>query len=103
MKHWSLVVKGLENFSEYEVYLLDKSLMKLYDLRKPNNIEVKKNTSGKEYTLIIGTEEYISQKKIQLNSLQNIFCIRTIPNPFNRTTIIMFSLPQQSKISLNVL
>ena len=96
-----LTVKGLENFSEYQVYLLDKSQLKLYDLRKTDNIEVKKNVPGKEYTLIIGTEEYIHKKKSSLIPLEYVL-YQNFPNPFNPKTSIIFSVPQQSKISLYI-
>ncbi|HCY75161.1 MAG TPA: hypothetical protein DHV28_04515 [Ignavibacteriales bacterium] len=96
-----LDTKGAENFSEYEVYLLDKGLMKLYDLRNQNKIEIQKKTSGKEYILYIGTEEYIDQKKSNLIPLEYIL-YQNYPNPFNPKTNIMFALPQQGKVSLMI-
>ena len=96
-----LVAKGIENFSEYEAYLLDKSLMKLYDLRNQNKIEIQKKTSGKEYILYIGTEEYIDQKKASLIPLEYVL-YQNYPNPFNPKTNIMFALPQQGKVSLMI-
>ena len=96
-----LVAKGLENFSEYEAYLLDKSLMKLYDLRNQKKIEIQKKTFGKEYILYIGTEEYIDQKKASLIPLDYVL-YQNYPNPFNPKTNIMFALPQQGKVSLMI-
>ena len=96
-----LVIEGLENFSEYEEYLLDKSLMILYDLRKQSNIDVPKNISGKEYVLYIGTEEYINQKKANLIPSEYVL-YQNYPNPFNTRTQIMFAMPQRGKVSLMV-
>ncbi len=96
-----LVAKGIENFSEYEAYLLNKSLMKLYDLRNQNKIEIQKKTSGKEYILYIGTKEYINQKKASLIPLDYVL-YQNYPNPFNPKTQIMFALPQQGKVSLMI-
>ncbi|MDP2364262.1 MAG: FG-GAP-like repeat-containing protein, partial [Ignavibacteria bacterium] len=96
-----LVTNGEENFSEYEIYLLDKRLMKLYNLRDQNKITIKKNTPGKEYSLFIGTEEYILQKKSRLLPIEYLL-YQNYPNPFNPNTTILFALPQQSNVSLKI-
>ncbi|MCG6912832.1 T9SS type A sorting domain-containing protein, partial [bacterium BMS3Abin03] len=98
-KTLKLATEGLENFSGYEVYLLDKDLVKIYDLRKQNKIEVPKNISGKEYELYIGTEEYISEKKDNLIPFEYAL-YQNFPNPFNAETQIMFAMPRQGKVSL---
>ncbi len=96
-----LAANGIENFSGYEAYLLNKSLMKLYDLKNQNNIVIQKKTSEKEYVLYIGTEEYIAQKKASLIPLEFVL-YQNYPNPFNPKTKIMFALPQQGKVSLTI-
>ncbi len=96
-----LVATGIENFNEFEIYLLDKSLMKLYDLRNQKKIEIQKKTSGKEYLLYVGTEEYIEHKKASLIPLDYVL-YQNYPNPFNPKTNIIFALPQQGNVSLMI-
>ena len=100
-KTLAFTTHGLENFENYLVYILDKSTMKLYDLRKQNISEVKKNTSEKHYSLFIGTEEYINEKEKSLIPAEYTL-FQNYPNPFNPGTTIMYALPKQSKVSLNV-
>ena len=59
----NMTASGMDNFADYEIYLVDKSLSKLHDLKKGNTFEVRANTTEKQYSLLIGTEEFILQKK----------------------------------------
>ncbi len=97
----NLNYKGLENFSNYEVYLLDNNSMKLYNLKNTDNIEINNSQNSKVFSLFIGTEEYIlKQKKNILPAEYSLY--QNYPNPFNPTTRIKFALPKKSIVSLKV-
>ena len=66
-----------------------------------NSFEVKSSTTEKEYSLLIGTEEFILQKKSDIMPTE-FSLFQNYPNPFNPATRIMFSLPQQSNVSLKI-
>jgi hypothetical protein len=100
-KNLEMVINGLQNFIDYEIYLLDKQIMRLYDLKITNNIEIIKYTDRKEYALFIGTKEFMKQKRADL--LPSEFTLyQNYPNPFNPATKIMFAIPEQSKITLKI-
>lgn len=97
----SLLASGLENFSEYEICLLDRKMIKFYDLKDRNAIQINRSETQREYTLFIGKESYISQLKSGLIPMDYVL-YQNHPNPFNPKTKIIFGLPRQSKVSLNI-
>jgi hypothetical protein len=97
----NMIASGMNNFMDYEIYLVDKSFSKLYDLKKKNSFEVRANTTEKQYSLLIGTEEFIIQKKLDLMPTE-FALYQNYPNPFNPATKIKFSLPLQSSVSLKI-
>jgi hypothetical protein len=100
-KSVELKAEGIEDFSEYEVFLLDRRLNKLYNLREQNTVEVKRTVKSGEFGLLIGTEEYILEKKSNLLPKEYVL-YQNYPNPFNPLTVIRFALPEATNVSLNV-
>ena len=96
-----LIEKGLQNFNNYEVYLLDESQTKFYNLKNLDNIEINNSPSEKGYSLFIGTQEYINSKKKEILPKEFVL-FQNYPNPFNPETIIRFALPAKSRVSLNI-
>jgi len=96
-----LVLSGTEDFSDYEIYLLDKQIMKMYDMKLEEKIIINSNIAQREYMLLIGTHEFISEKMNDLLPVEYSL-LQNYPNPFNPETKIMFALPRQSQVSLEV-
>ncbi len=96
-----MIFSGTNYFGNNKVFLLDKGMWKLYDLNQINSFEVRKNTEKKEFSILIGTEEFILQKKADIMPTE-FSLYQNYPNPFNPTTMIRFALPKQSNVSLKI-
>lgn len=91
-----MIISGTNYFGNNKVFLLDKGMWKLYDLNQINSFEVRKNTEKKEFSILIGTEEFILQKKADIMPTE-FSLYQNYPNPFNPNTKIRFSVPIDEK------
>ncbi len=94
-------IDGAENFSKYNIYLLDERLVNLYNLREEKNIKLDLAHQYNNFKLIIGTNEYVDQIKQKLNPA-GYQLYQNYPNPFNPSTVIRFSILKQESITLKV-
>jgi len=100
-KKLELITEEIGGFDEYEIYLLDKRLNKLYNLKEQNRVEVKRSVKSGDYSLLVGTEDYILQKKSNLLP-EDYVLYQNYPNPFNPLTTIRFAMPKDGNVTLNV-
>ena len=86
-----LIADGVKNFSNYEVYLLDKNLNKFYNLKEQNEINLSPVHEKYDFQLLIGNEGYINNiKKGDVPTEYVLF--QNYPNPFNPSTLIKYQI-----------
>jgi hypothetical protein len=100
-KEITLTTDGLENFEDYEVYLLEERLSKLYNLKDDLEISLTSLHQFNQYKILIGSVNFINRIKKELLPSEYIL-YQNYPNPFNPRTLFRFSLPEKSKVNLNV-
>ena len=87
-----LITDGIENFSNYEVYLLDNNLNKFYNLKEKNEIILSPLHEKYDFQLLVGDKKYIDNiKKGNIPTEYEIY--QNYPNPFNPVTLIKYQIP----------
>lgn len=74
-------VDGVNNYKDYEIFLLDNNLKKFYNLKENSKIKISDSHSNFSFSLIIGKENFIQQKKSE-NKIDNFILYQNYPNPF---------------------
>jgi len=100
-KRLKLTTEGIENFDDYEIYLLEERLGQLYNLKEKSDITISPLHQYNNYKVLIGNSEFINSIKANLIPKEYVLH-QNYPNPFNPRTIIRFSLPKKNSITLNV-
>lgn len=96
-----LRTEGIENFDQYNIYLLDLRLNNLYNLKKNKNIQLNLAHQYNPYELYIGSENFIKSLKQNIQPFV-YYLFQNYPNPFNPKTTLRFSIPENTKVSLKV-
>ena len=97
----NLNVEGFDNFNEFEVYLFDNRINKLYNLKEKRELELVSTHKFYEMKLLIGNDKFIKDKIKELQPLD--YCLfQNYPNPFNPGTFIRFSLPEKNRVILSI-
>jgi len=94
-------IAGLENYEQYNIYLLDERLNNFYNIRELKKLELKLAHEVNPFKLIIGSDEYINSVKQNITpAAYELF--QNYPNPFNPSTVLRFSLPEANTISISI-
>ena len=94
-KNIDLIANGLENFAGNQVYLMDESLSRFYNLKDKSKINISSVHSTGSYKLIIGSENFINDIKKDFMP-QEYLLYQNYPNPFNSSTIIKYQIPHDN-------
>ena len=93
---------GINDIPEiFEVYLIDKERSKFVDLRKQSSYDFQAVKSKSSFELCVGKKESVDEELKQYLPKEYRLA-QNYPNPFNPVTMIPFSLPDESEISLIV-
>ena len=97
----SLIAKGVNNFPDYEVYLVDKISLIFYNLKLNDKVLLNANRKLNSFSLFIGKQKYIDAVKKSLMP-QDFTLFQNYPNPFNPGTVISYDIPVTGKVLLKI-
>lgn len=100
-KHLIIKIDGIDNHKNYLFYLVDERLNNAIILSSDSEIKIGANVKNNNYRLLIGTQQFIDANRGNL--APTAFAVyQNYPNPFNPTTIIRYSVPALSLVSIKL-
>jgi len=84
-----------------QIHLLNEETGTSYDLRQSSTAEIQPSTETTRLTLLIGTDEYVQQKKTELTASE-LQLQPGVPNPFRQKTTLSYTVPEEGRVKLEV-
>lgn len=91
--------------AHWEVYLIDKALGTVHDLREDLDYSIACNCieGSRSFVLVSGPPSYTASTMDEYAVVPEAYTLsQNMPNPFNAVTTLKFSLPEESNVSLTV-
>ncbi|HEY9167078.1 MAG TPA: FG-GAP-like repeat-containing protein [Candidatus Kryptonia bacterium] len=100
-KSLNLMPKIGLGLSQYEVYLIDKDLLRSYNLKDSEQISIPAYNKLKNYSILIGGKLFIDAKLAAFLP-KGFMLYQNYPNPFNPVTVIRFEVPKAEHVLLTI-
>jgi photosystem II stability/assembly factor-like uncharacterized protein len=94
---------GIEGVSsEFEVKLVNLSRASPVDLRINGEYSYQATDEITKFKLVVGKKQFVEQELVDLIP-QTVELLQNYPNPFNSSTTIIFRMPKERRVQLDIL